>query len=260
MNPVEGVIQMIANSNTHLALAGAVAVVLLGLGGLVAVGKLLAESRPPIAPVIPEAAPIAANDHYNPPQAAIGKPAPRFALEAVQGADFRTIKLDDFKGKWLIVFFYPLDFTFVCPTEICAFSDRVSDFRKSGAEIIGVSIDSKFTHLAWTQRPRREGGIEGLQFPLLSDMNKQMSRDYGVLSDDGVALRGLFIIDPDGIVQHATVNNLPVGRNVDETLRVLHAFQHVREHGDVCPANWEPGHPTMIPDVQASKVFFSHAK
>jgi peroxiredoxin (alkyl hydroperoxide reductase subunit C) len=189
----------------------------------------------------------------------IGQPAPAFCLEAVHTGEFRTVKLEDFAGTWLVVFFYPLDFTFVCPTEIWAFSDRVAEFREFDAAIIGVSIDSKFTHFAWAQRPRHEGGIDGLEFPLLADINKRMSRDYGVLNDDGVALRGLFLIDPDGVVQHATVNNLPVGRSVDETLRVLRAFQHVRAHGEVCPADWEPGRRTINPDVAGAKAFFSNS-
>jgi peroxiredoxin 2/4 len=189
----------------------------------------------------------------------IGQPAPDFSLEAVHRGEFRNVTLSQFKGEWLVVFFYPLDFTFVCPTEICAFSDRAAEFREFDAEIVGVSIDSKFTHLAWTQRPRHEGGIQGLEFPLLADINKQMARDYQVLSSEGVALRGLFIIDPDGVVQHATVNNLPVGRSVDEILRLLQAFQHVREHGEVCPADWEPGRRAITPDVHQAKAFFSNA-
>jgi peroxiredoxin (alkyl hydroperoxide reductase subunit C) len=150
-----------------------------------------------------------------------------------------------------------LDFTFVCPTEILAFSDRVEEFRRLGAEVVGVSIDSKFTHLAWTEKSRREGGIRGLAYPLLADLNKELSRAYGVLGDEGVALRGLFLIDPDGVVQHATINNLPVGRSVDETLRVLQAFQFARAHGEVCPADWRPGHDTIRPDVQEARQFFA---
>jgi len=188
--------------------------------------------------------------------AVVGKKAPHFKLDAVHSGTFKEVALEDYKGKWLVAFFYPLDFTFVCPTEILAFSDRLNDFKKFGAEVIGVSIDSKFTHLAWTEKPRKDGGIEGLRYPLLADMNKQMSTDFGVLSD-GVALRGLFIIDPDGVVQHATINNLGVGRSVDETLRLLQAFQFVREHGEVCPANWQPGGDTMKPDPQKAKSYWS---
>jgi peroxiredoxin 2/4 len=252
---------MLGNSTTNLVFAGAI--VILALGGLLALGTLMGSARrpdgsPTSQPTMTQpAAPAIQRDHQAEANATIGRPAPAFCLEAVQGGEFRTIKLSDYRGKWLIVFFYPLDFTFVCPTEICAFSDRAGVFREFGAEIVGVSIDSKFSHYAWTQQPRSDGGIQGLTFPLLSDINKQMSRDYGVLSDEGVALRGLFLIDPDGVLQHATINNLPVGRSVEETLRVLQAFQYVREHGEVCPANWEPGRRTMIPDVHDAKAYFS---
>jgi peroxiredoxin (alkyl hydroperoxide reductase subunit C) len=186
----------------------------------------------------------------------VGKPAPAFKLPAVHKGQFVDLALEDFKGKWLVVFFYPLDFTFVCPTEILSFSDRLGQFHKLGAEVVGVSIDSKFTHLAWTEKPREQGGISGLEYPLLSDMNRTMAADYGVLADAGVALRGLFLIDPDGVVQHATINNLAIGRSVDETLRVLQAAQFSREHGEVCPANWKPGDTGMKPDWDGSKEWF----
>lgn len=190
----------------------------------------------------------------------IGHPAPDFRLEAVDNGNFKTLTLADFKGKWLVVFFYPLDFTFVCPTEILAFSDRIEEFRKLGAEVVGVSVDSKYTHLAWTEKPRNQGGIQGLTYPLLADLGKKMAADYGVLTDAGVALRGLFLIDPDQVVQHATINNLGVGRSVDETLRVLQAFQFVRDNGEVCPANWEPGKQAMKPDWNGSKTWFAGQK
>ena len=186
----------------------------------------------------------------------VGQSAPAFTMDAMAEGQFKSLQLEDYRGKWLVLFFYPLDFTFVCPTEILAFSDRVDEFRQAGAEIVGVSIDSKFTHLAWTEKPREEGGISGLQYPLASDLNKTVSADYGVLSDDGVALRGLFIVDPDGIVQHATINNLAVGRSVDETLRVLQAFQYTAQHGEVCPAGWTPGDASMKPDWDGSKDYF----
>jgi len=186
----------------------------------------------------------------------VGQKAPDFSLDAVHNGQFKTLSLDDFQGKWLVVFFYPLDFTFVCPTEILAFSDRITEFHDADAEVVGVSIDSKFTHLAWTEKPRDNGGIQGLKYPLLSDLDKKMAVDYGVLNG-GVALRGLFIIDPDGVIQHATINNLAVGRSVDETLRVLRAFQFTREHGEVCPANWQPGADSMKPDPVGSKDWFA---
>jgi len=191
----------------------------------------------------------------------VGKPAPTFSMEVVDNGQFKKVGLDDYKGRWLVLFFYPLDFTFVCPTEILAFSDRLDDFNKVEADVLGVSVDSKFSHLAWTQRPRAQGGIEGLRYPIAGDLNKQVAADFGVLTDGGVALRGLFLIDPDGIVQHATVNNLAVGRSVDEALRVLEAFRFVRQHGEVCPADWKPGSDAMTPDPEGSKTWFSkHGK
>ncbi len=191
----------------------------------------------------------------------VSKPAPAFSMDAVDGGQFKTVSLDDYKGRWLVLFFYPLDFTFVCPTEILAFSDRIADFKKINAEVLGVSIDSKFTHLAWLNTPREKGGIAGLQYPLASDLNKQVAADFGVLTEGGVALRGLFVIDPDGVVQQATVNNLPVGRNVDEALRLVAGYQFVREHGEVCPANWTPGADSMKADPKGSQEWFGkHGK
>ena len=186
----------------------------------------------------------------------VGNPAPGFTLDTVHEGRFKHVGLDDFKGKWLVLFFYPLDFTFVCPTEILAFSDRLDDFHAVGAEVVGASIDSKFTHLAWTEKPREQGGISGLRYPLISDLGRSLARDYEVLGDDGVALRGLFIIDPDGVIQHATVNNLAIGRSVDEALRVLQAAQFTREHGEVCPADWSPGDAGMKEDWEGSKEWF----
>ena len=186
----------------------------------------------------------------------VGKHAPDFSLDAVANGQFKTISLKDYKGKWVIVFFYPADFTFVCPTEILAFSDRAEEFKKINCEIVGVSVDSKWSHLAWTERSRKLGGIEGIKYPLIADQGKTMAADFGVLSEAGVALRGLFLIDPQGTVQHATINNLSVGRSVDEALRVLKAFQFVSENGEVCPANWEPGSDTMVPDWNKSKAYF----
>ena len=191
----------------------------------------------------------------------VGRKAPDFSLEGVLNGKFKTYKLSELSGKWIVLFFYPLDFTFVCPTEILAFSDRLDEFKKLKCEVLGASVDSKFSHLAWTEKKREEGGIHGLAYPLLEDLKKELARDYGVLAEGGdVALRGLFIIDPDGIVQHATINNLGVGRSVDETLRVLQAFQFVREHGEVCPAGWTPGQKTMKADWKGSKEYFAHPK
>ncbi len=191
----------------------------------------------------------------------VGRKAPDFALEGVLNGKFATYRLSDYRGKWVVLFFYPLDFTFVCPTEILAFSDRLGEFRKLNCEVFGASIDSKFSHLAWTEKKREEGGIYGLAYPLLADIRKELAREWGVLDEsEEKALRGLFLVDPDGMVQHATINNLDVGRSVDETLRVLQAFQFVREHGGVCPANWTPGKATMKADWEKSKEYFAHAK
>ena len=192
----------------------------------------------------------------------VGQKAPEFKLDAVVNGEFKPVSLADYKGKWVVLFFYPLDFTFVCPTEITAFSDRVEEFKKLGAEVLGVSVDSKFTHLAWINTPRAKGGLGPLGYPLLADLNKEVSRAYNVLLEPpGIALRGLFLIDPDGAVQQQTVNNLPVGRSVDETLRLLQAFQQTKKSGEVCPANWAPGKDTMKPDPKGSlKYFEAHAK
>lgn len=189
----------------------------------------------------------------------VGQAAPNFSMEAVDNSQFKKVALEDYRGKWLVLFFYPLDFTFVCPTEILAFSRAIERFRELNTEILGISVDSQFTHLAWTEKPQTEGGIAGLAYPLASDLSKQVATRYNVLAAGGVALRGLFIIDPEGIVQHATINNLAVGRSVDETLRLLQAFQYVAEHGEVCPAGWEPGTATMKADWNDSKKYFKTA-
>ena len=189
----------------------------------------------------------------------VGQTAPDFTATAVFDQEFKTIKLSDYRGKYVILFFYPLDFTFVCPTEITAFSDRYAEFSKIGTEVLGVSVDSEFSHLAWIQSDRKSGGVGDLTYPLVSDIKKEISAAYNVLDPEaGVALRGLFIIDKDGVIQHATINNLSFGRSVDETLRTLQAIQHVQSHPDeVCPAGWQPGDQTMVPDPIKSKVFFA---
>ena len=156
-----------------------------------------------------------------------------------------------------MLFFYPLDFTFVCPTEICSFSDRAEEFRKIGAEVVACSVDSHFSHLAWVNTPRNQGGLGDMNIPLLSDLSKKISTDYAVLLDTGISLRGLFVIDPNGVIRSSTINDLPVGRNVDEVLRTINAFQYVEEHGEVCPANWNPGDKSMKPDPEGSKEYFS---
>ncbi|MCS7021313.1 MAG: peroxiredoxin [Gemmataceae bacterium] len=188
--------------------------------------------------------------------AQVQKEAPNFTATAVVNEQFKTIQLSDYRGKYVVLFFYPLDFTFVCPTEIIAFNDRLQEFHARGAEVLGCSIDSQFSHLAWIRTPREEGGLGGLKYPLIADLTKQISRDYGVLLDSGVALRGTFIIDRQGIIRAITIHDLPLGRSVDETLRVLDALQFYEQHGEVCPAEWHKGQPTIKPDVQASKEYF----
>jgi alkyl hydroperoxide reductase subunit AhpC len=189
--------------------------------------------------------------------AQVQKEAPDFTADAVVNEDFKQIKLSDYKGKnYVVLFFYPLDFTFVCPTEIVAFSDRIKEFQERGAEVLGVSVDSKFSHLAWVQSPRAQGGLGGLTYPLVSDLTKKISTDYGVLLDGGIALRGLFVIDKGGVVRAITIHDLPLGRSVDETLRVLDALQHFEKYGEVCPAGWTKGAATIKPGVKESKAYF----
>ena len=188
----------------------------------------------------------------------VNKEAPGFEAVAVVDGDFKEIKLSDYKGQYVVLFFYPLDFTFVCPTEIVAFNDKVEEFKKRNVQLLGVSVDSQFSHLAWINTPKKDGGLGGHDYPLVADLSKSIATDYDVLLDDaGIALRGLFLIDKEGIVQHQVVNNLPLGRNVDEALRVVDALQFVEEHGEVCPANWSPGDDTMKADPEGSKEFFN---
>jgi len=189
----------------------------------------------------------------------IQKPAPDFKGTAVVNGQFKEIKLSDYKGKYLVIFFYPLDFTFVCPTEIIAFSDRIQEFRNINCEVVGVSTDSHFTHLAWINTPRKEGGLGNIGLPLLADKSMTTARAYGVLQEEsGISFRGLFIIDGNQNLRQITVNDLPVGRSVDETLRLVQAFQYTDENGEVCPANWNPksNAATMVPDPTRSKDYF----
>lgn len=187
--------------------------------------------------------------------ATVREAAPVFSGKAVVDGNIREISLNDYKGKWVVLFFYPLDFTFVCPTEITAFSDRVEEFKKIGAEVVACSVDSEYSHLAWVNTQRKKGGLGEMKIPLLSDLTKDISRDYGVLIEDkGIALRGLFIIDPNGVVRHITINDLPVGRSVDEVLRVVQAFQYAEANGDVVPCNWKPGAATI--NVAKANEFF----
>ncbi|KAJ7319546.1 hypothetical protein JRQ81_019057 [Phrynocephalus forsythii] len=190
-------------------------------------------------------------------KAKISKPAPDWEGTAVINGEFKDLKLTDYDGKYLVFFFYPLDFTFVCPTEIIAFSDRIEEFKAIGAEVVACSVDSQFTHLAWINTPRKQGGLGPVKIPLLSDLTHQISKDYGVyLEDQGHALRGLFIIDDKKNLRQITMNDLPVGRSVDETLRLVQAFQYTDKHGEVCPAGWKPGCETIIPDPAGKLKYF----
>lgn len=183
--------------------------------------------------------------------ALVTKEAPDFTAQAVMPDNsFAELTLSSYRGKYVVLFFYPLDFTFVCPSEIIAFDKALAKFEEKNARVIGVSVDSHFTHLAWKSTPRARGGIGPIRYPLVADLNKSISRDYGVLLDDGIALRGLFLIDKEGIIRHALVNDLPLGRNVDEALRVLDALQFTEEYGEVCPANWREGEEAMKPTAE----------
>ena len=194
-------------------------------------------------------------------KASVGKPAPEFIADAVVDGDFKTVSLKDYHGQYVVLFFYPLDFTFVCPTEIIAFSDRYNEFKELNVAVLAASTDSKFSHFEWINKPRKEGGLGEMKIPVLADTNHKISREYGVLKEDeGIAYRGLFIIDPKGILRQITINDLPVGRSVDETLRLVQAFQFVDKHGEVCPAGWTPGKDTIKPDVKNSREYFGKQK
>jgi peroxiredoxin (alkyl hydroperoxide reductase subunit C) len=195
--------------------------------------------------------------------AQVTQPAPGFTTTAVMPDNtFKdNFSLADYKGKYVVLFFYPLDFTFVCPSEIIAFDKRLKEFKERGCEVIGASVDSHFTHWAWKQTPVEKGGIGNIQFPLVADLTKNIAREYGVLVNDSVALRGLFLIDKDGIVRHALINDLPLGRSVDEALRVLDALQFHEKHGEVCPANWHKGEEGMTPSAEGVASYLAkHAK
>ncbi|HEY9844538.1 MAG: peroxiredoxin [Candidatus Sericytochromatia bacterium] len=188
----------------------------------------------------------------------IGKKAPDFSAKAVVKSEVvNDFKLSDQRGKYVVLFFYPLDFTFVCPTELHAFQEKLSEFEKRNTQVIAVSTDSHFSHLAWLNTPKSQGGIQGVQYPIVSDFNKTISRDFDVLLEDaGIALRGLFLLDKEGVVHHATLNNLPLGRNVEEALRVVDALQFTEKHGEVCPANWHEGEKSMKPNQEGLKAYF----
>ena len=183
----------------------------------------------------------------------VTNPAPDFTATAVlaDGSIVEDFKLSENYGeKGTVIFFYPLDFTFVCPSEIIAFSHRYDEFQKRGVNVIGVSVDSQFSHFAWRETPVEKGGIGRINFPLVADLTKNIARDYDVLLNDAVALRGSFLIDDKGIIRHAVINDLPLGRNVDEMLRMIDAQQFTDEYGEVCPAGWQKGDEGMKPDAE----------
>ena len=188
----------------------------------------------------------------------VQKAAPDFKATALlPDGTFKEISLSDYKGKYVLLFFYPLDFTFVCPTEIIAFSEAIGEFEGLGVQVLGCSVDSHFSHLAWNATPRNKGGLGGVKYPLISDLTKKIATDYDVLLDGSVALRGLFLIDKQGIVRHQLVNDLPLGRSVDEALRTIKALQFFEKNGEVCPANWKEGTLTIKPTPKESQAFFS---
>jgi peroxiredoxin (alkyl hydroperoxide reductase subunit C) len=188
----------------------------------------------------------------------IGNPAPHFEAKAVlNGKIVENFSLANYQGQYVLFFFYPLDFTFVCPTELHAFQENLRAFRERDCEVIAVSVDSANCHLAWLNTPREYGGIEGVTYPLVSDMTKEISRHYGVLKqDEGIAYRGLFLIDKEGIIRHQLINDLPLGRSCDEALRILDALIYYEENGEVCPANWKNGDKALKPTQEGLREFF----
>lgn len=192
----------------------------------------------------------------------VGKQAPDFSAKAAIKKAIRDgFTLSQFRGKYVVLFFYPLNFTFVCPTELHAFQERLPEFEERNAQIIGCSVDSPYCHLAWLSSPKSEGGIEGITYPLISDINKSIARDYDVLEQNqGIAYRGLFLIDRNGIVRHQVVNDLPLGRSVDEALRILDALIFVEQHGEVCPADWRVGQKSLKATLEGVRGYFTQAK
>ncbi len=189
----------------------------------------------------------------------IGRKAPNFKATAVFEKDFKEIELSQYEGKHVVLFFYPLDFTFVCPTELHAFQEKLNEFTKKGVEVLACSVDSQFSHLAWLKTPRKDGGIKGITYGLISDLGGKIAQDYGVLSDEGVAYRALFLLDQSGIVRHQLVNDLPLGRNVEEALRMVDALQYFEKNGEVCPANWEAGKKAIKPSHESVAEYLSES-
>lgn len=189
----------------------------------------------------------------------IGNKAPNFKASAVANGQINeNFSLDLFDGKYILLFFYPLDFTFVCPTELHAFQEKLGKFEKRNAQVIGCSVDSVFSHIAWVNTPKSKGGIEGVTYPLVADLNKQIAQDYQVLDEEaGIAFRGLFLMDKDHVIRHQLVNDLPLGRSVDEALRLLDALIFHEENGEVCPANWQKGEKSMKPTQEGLATYFN---
>ena len=190
----------------------------------------------------------------------VGKPAPDFTAKAVKGnVIIDQFSLHNFRGKYVVFFFYPLDFTFVCPTELHAFQEKLAEYEKRDAQVIACSVDSCYTHLAWLATPKNKGGIQGVTYPIISDVNKTIARDYDVLdTHQGLAYRGLFLIDREGIVRHQLINDLPLGRSVDEAIRILDALIYFEQYGEVCPANWQHGKKSFKPTQEELERYFVH--
>lgn len=187
----------------------------------------------------------------------IGQPAPTFSCDAIVNNQIKTVSLNDFANQYKFLFFYPLNFTFVCPTELHALQENLDQFKKRNTQILGVSVDSVYSHLSWLNTPKNVGGIAGIQFPLLSDIKKTISHSYGVLKEDaGVALRGVFLLDKENIVQHASINNLGLGRSIPELIRLVDALAHVQTNGEVCPANWNADKKAMKATQEGLKEYF----
>ena len=188
----------------------------------------------------------------------VTREAPDFKAQAVMAdGSFEELSLSSYKGRYVLLFFYPLDFTFVCPSEILAFDKALDEFKKRNCEVLGVSVDSHFTHLAWKNTAVQNGGIGKIGFPLVADLDKSISDDYGVLLPDGIALRGLFLLDKEGVVRHQLINDLPLGRSVEEAIRILDALQFTEKYGEVCPANWRPGEDAMEPTAEGVAGYLS---
>ncbi|MBY0352932.1 peroxiredoxin [Candidatus Babeliales bacterium] len=187
----------------------------------------------------------------------VGKSAPDFSCDAVENGNIKRVSLKDFDGSYKLLFFYPLDFTFVCPTELHALQEYHEEFKKRDVRVLGISVDSAYSHLAWLEQPKNKGGICGISYPLLADITKKIADDYGVLDQQaGVALRGTFLLDKNNVVQYAAINNLPLGRNIAELVRLVDALQHVEKNGEVCPANWNQGQKAMKTTQAGLQAYF----